>query len=355
MTETNAAAATGRLRVTVDSKSYWLSEHLPFVVRDARNAYVAQGTVGAARTVELHEGYYSVEAISPSGARSSQVVHIKGGELFALVIDDKGNSSPRGTVGEPRPVDVPPVEEVHDGVLAAVDLCTATQDDKGWAFSPVADLTRIPTARFVLGEDEQAWVLSLPLNPRGRAPEERECRVRIHHPPAGPAYPVATFPRQRRVSRMLDGVLRHDEVMSADLLDQAAELLLSKYADPSAAALGGLTLHRLGRLQERQGWIENLARDFTWLPDGRILCAALLMRDSRDAERARGLDMLLSATGSRPLYTDGLSLASELLRRWPGEDRRAERTERLERLSAYSSAADWRAVMLTTRETGGPG
>ncbi len=59
----------------------------------------------------------------------------------------------------------------------------------------------------------------------------------------------------------------------------AARLLLTKYSDPVAAALGGLILYRLGRLAERQEWVENLSRDFGWLRDGQILCAAFLSRD----------------------------------------------------------------------------
>jgi hypothetical protein len=107
-------------------------------------------------------------------------------------------------------------------------------------------------------------------------------------------------------------------------------------------------LHRFGRLHEKQDWVENLSRDFDWLPDGRILCAALLQRDDDASERDRGLDLLLNATERRPLYTDGLSLGLELLRRWPGEERSAERRERLERLAEYSAAADWESIALTT-------
>ena len=79
------------------------------------------------------------------------------------------------------------------------------------------------------------------------------------------------------------------------------------------------------------------------------------MNDSDDTERARGLGLLLDATEARPLYTDGMSLATDLLRRWPvaegadGADGRAgERTERLERLAAYSCVTDWDSVALVT-------
>jgi len=123
---------------------------------------------------------------------------------------------------------------------------------------------------------------------------------------------------------------------------------LAKYSDPASAALGGLTLHRYGRLRERQDWIENLARDFAWIPDGRILLAALLMNDRDDHDRARGLGLLVDATESRPLYTDGMALATDLLRRWPDPDRKDERAERLERLAAYACVTDWDSVPLVT-------
>ena len=59
------------------------------------------------------------------------------------------------------------------------------------------------------------------------------------------------------------------------------------------------------------------------------------------------------ATEARPLYTDGLALATDLLRRWPGTDRADERAERLERLAAYSCVTDWDSVAARDRK-GGP-
>jgi hypothetical protein len=193
------------------------------------------------------------------------------------------------------------------------------------------------------------WEVSLPLNPEGAEPVLRQCRVRVETTAVVPRLEVG-FGDRRRVCRMLVGMLRaHGVAGGAEMLDTAAGLLLSKYSDPAAAALGGLTLHRFGRLQERQSWVENLSRDFGWLPDGRILCAALLQRDEDPTERARGLALLLDATAVRPLYTDGLSLGSELLRRWPGEDAMTLRTQRLTGLAVFSAGADWESVALTTR------
>ena len=55
-------------------------------------------------------------------------------------------------------------------------------------------------------------------------------------------------------------------------------------------------------LQERQSWVENLSRDFGWLRDGRILCAALLQKDEDAAERDRGLNLLFGHEGSAGLH-----------------------------------------------------
>lgn len=371
MTRPAAHVRRGQLRVSVHSESSWLSQHLPFVVRDARNAFVTDGTVG--EIAELDEGYYTVEVITPSGAPHREVVHVAADETSPLAIGVDSDTAPGvGLVGSTVPM--PPMPQAEppfmaeagpsftaeaepraaDGGrparLAGVRFCTATEDNGGWTFSPDIGLRDLPTASFLLDDDPHAWVISLPLNPAGTESDLRECHVRIERPDTGPAHPVASFSRRRRVSRMLDGVLLHHEVASATLLDQAAELLLSKYSDPPSAALGGLTLHRFGRLEERQDWVENLARDFSWLPDGQILCAALLMKDENPSERERGLNLLFSATVSRPLYTDGLSLASELLRRWPGEKWAEKREERLARLADYACTADWNAVMLTTQE-----
>jgi hypothetical protein len=346
VTTTAVRPGHGTLRVSLDSKSIWLSNHLPFVVRDARDVVVARGTVGQAVPTELEEGYYTVATIRPAGEPYRKVVHVLPDQTLELVVKDAH-----------QPPKAPPdasldggQQLVQESVLVGMELCTATEVDTGWVFYPAGDLTGIPTATFQLGAGD-AWVVSLPLNPRGDDVDRRVCWVSIEDAGTSSARPVTSFPRGRRVSRMIDGILRNHQVLSTEVLAEASELLMYKYADPSAAALGGLTLHRYGRLQERQPWVENLARDFSWIADGQVLLAALLMR-AEGADQARGLDLLLAGTAYRPLYTDGLSLASELLRRWPGDQRRAERLERLDHLATYAGTADWGSVVLTTRRRG---
>lgn len=369
--------ADAYLRVTVDDDSFFLSQHLPYVVRDARHAVVARGSSGTGVDT-LPEGLYSVELISPRGTQHTELVHLRSGETTAVVVTEEGPALPppyapgdvllerspweevpptRGSSPpSAAPSAAPPVEQpaadAEPALATLVDTagCSVLGVDRdGWILVPEVPLAAVPVARFDL--QGARWEVSLPLNPEGSESVLRQCRVRIDTSAMVPRLETS-FGDKRRVCRMLVGMLRDNAVArGAELLDVAAELLLSKYSDPAAAALGGLTLHRFGRLQERQAWVENLARDFGWLPDGQILCAALLQRDRDTREQARGLRLLLDATAARPLYTDGLSLASELLRRWPGEQDAELRGERLARLAEFSAGADWDAVALTTRAT----
>lgn len=329
----------GLLRVRVDDHSAWLSNNLPFVVRDASLTVVGRGRAGEP-ALSLPVGLYSVEAVTPRGRTMQELVRVDPVTQADVVVtedsgrddDDDQDAGMRGAV---------------DAELVEMSACMLLVEDAGgWTFGPDQVLTTVPTVTFRVADRE--WIASLPLNPQGRNDDEATCRVELDVSGAQPRLGVR-FTSQRRVGRTVDGMLRHHEVMAgAELLDQAAELLLGKYLDPAAATLGGLTLHRFGRLRERQGWIENLARDFAWIPDGRILLAALLMYDADAGEQARGLDLLVGAAEARPLYTDGLALATDLLRRWPGIDRAAERSERLERLAAYSCVTDWDSVPLVT-------
>jgi hypothetical protein len=328
----------GLLRVLVDDNSAWLSSNLPFVVRDASLTVVARGKAGEP-ALSLPVGLYSVEAVTPRGRAMQELVRVDpDAEADVVVTDESGSDRYDDEAAGMR--------GAAEAELAETSGCQLlVEDASGWTFGPDQVLTAVPTATFRVGERE--WTASLPLNPQGRNDDEATCRVELDVS-GGQTRLGVRFTSQRRVGRALDGLLRHNEVMvGGELLDEAAELLLGKYLDPAAATLGGLTLHRFGRLRERQRWVDNLARDFPWIPDGRILSAALLMNSTGSDEQA-GLDLLLAAAEARPLYTDGLALATDLLRRWPGTDRAAERTKRLEHLAAYSCVTDWDSVPLVT-------
>ncbi|HEY3558896.1 MAG TPA: hypothetical protein VGL05_15600 [Kribbella sp.] len=361
----------GQLNVTVSSPSqFLLSGSLPYVVRDARHTVVHQGTTGDA-PADLLEGLYSVAVVTPRGERSLQLVQIRPAETTELVFGtDEVTPSPPGQMsvesppgewqGSPRPHpttpnNVEPVDAepplpgsaISGWATPAVLISTANcqmvvEDARGWRFAAVGNLEDVPTAVFRIAGSYHE--MSLPLIPYS---EHRGCRIDVVWDREKPKLRMS-FDPQRPVAGLVDGLLRHNEALAGHaLLEDATYILAEKYEDPSGAALGGLTLHRFGLLTYRQSWMENLARDFPWLPDGSILLAAILENDENEGERHRGLELLLSAARRRPIYTDGLSLAIELLRRWPDELSKSHRYQLLDQMTDWAAYADWDSINLS--------
>jgi hypothetical protein len=218
----------------------------------------------------------------------------------------------------------------------------------GWKFLPRAHLVAVPTARFRVGDER--WLLSLPLNPASGDPELAYCKVAEVETSRGRQLQLSFSP-QRRVSAFMEGMRRsRNAEMAGSMLAEATEMLLWKYEDPTGATLGCMALLRLGVLSNRRDWVENLAESFGWIPDAQFLLASVLVDAGEELPRA--LDLLLEASSQRPLLTDGLSLALDLLRNWPGDDpeatRAAERKAALGRLGELASWTDWDSINLTT-------
>jgi hypothetical protein len=347
----------GRLDVSFESSSAFLAGSLPIEVRDAAYRLVMR------RSGRLHEtlpdGLYLVRATLPGGRNHEEVVTVDEAQPVSLTLNWNGDMRAR----------LPEALRLSTRPDPARDLfATAPGDDAAefaglvgthgcivesvtpytWRFTSDNPLTETPYAVFALG-GRQVQV-SLPVNPVPREPNEAACVVAAVSA-GGRDRLVTSFVRQRRVAATLEGLIRsHSLLFASDLLDHATELLFNKYYDPAAAALGGLTLHRLGRLEERAGWIENLARDFPWLPDGQVLLAAVLARHEDPHEQARGQQTLLAVTGRRMLFTDGLALQLDLLRRWPGGAGSDPRAAALATVAPAAASVDWDAVALTSYE-----
>lgn len=169
--------------------------------------------------------------------------------------------------------------------------------------------------------DQRAAIIVLPLSVGSE--ETSQCTLAVHKDGRRRRLSVILNPR-RTVLTALRGLVESGKLgPGLDLAQQATELLEEKYLDPVGAAYGALILHRFGVLGERLSWVENLARDFAWMPDGRILLAALLMEKDQ-TERSRGLIHLLDATrGTLPIFSGAISLAQSLCRRWPRSDHAA--------------------------------
>ena len=220
-------------------------------------------------------------------------------------------------------------------------------NDAWWSFVPVDMPSSTPVATFSVAG--RRVVTSLPLNPHGPYPENACVVAAVAM--GDKTRIVTSFSRQRSVASTLEGVIRSGVLSNTiSLLDQSSELLASKYRDPAAAALGALTLHRLGHLAERSGWVENLARDFSWIPDAGVVLAAVLSTHKDPYERARGLDALIGASTRRLMFTDGLSLAANLLWRWPDEIDHAKRADAFAAVNALAAHADLDSVSLVTYE-----
>ena len=133
--------------------------------------------------------------------------------------------------------------------------------------------------------------------------------------------------------------------MANAVANDAVQLLRDKYQDPTGAVLGGLILLKTGGLQQWKGWVENLARDFPWLPDGKVMFARLMF----DFESANdtALQQALAASRQRMLYTESYSLLLEMLRRWPREGDRDARREAVGRLSVDAPYLDWESICLS--------
>ncbi len=346
----------GRLKVSFKSSSHFLGQTLPVEIRDAEGRLVARSTGPV--DLPLAIGLYVVEATLPGGSRHTEVVQVAAGPPTEVVLrarksrpsDDDNDAEPdsgdemavagAGAV----PQDLPAIDLVDQVDCALLDGSGAR-----WVFDAVAKPGQAPMATFRAGRTTIG--VSIPVNPSVKA-EERPCTVTFAMR-AGRVRADVAFAHQRRVAWTLGGLVKSDAAVStAELFANADQILLEKYRDPSAAALGGLTLHRLGRLRERSAWVENLARDFGWIPDGGVLLAALLAHDDDPRQRARGLDRLIQTAELRPLFADGRALAIKLLRSWPDDDRSDVRAKAMGAIAAEPGTVDWDAMAFTTYDEG---
>jgi hypothetical protein len=334
----------GSLDVTFKSSSAFLGGALPLEIRDAHNRLVARSNGGT--SVDVPAGLYVVEATLPGGSRHAEVVEVVAGTPTSIVlsrakIDDADVIVIGGDILEPdAPHEVPSVE------LIGSEGCELRErGPKGWLFEPLGDPDAVPFATFLVGGTTVS--ASLPLNPRGK-PDERAAIVRFEQTAIRGRADVG-FVRQRRVAWTLEGLVKAGDTTSTEeIFRNADEVLFRKYRDPAAAALGGLTLHRIGRLQDRTGWVENLARDFPWIVDGIVLRAALMSTAKSQDERGRGLNLLLGVAGRRPMFSDGFALMLRLLRAWPDGSASSERRDVLTTNPVDPTTVDWDAMAITT-------
>lgn len=367
--------SAGTLRIRFDSRSVFLSGSLPVEIRDRHHKLVEE--LRGARTVELPEGLYSVSAVLENGARDTRVADVRAGmrvdiTFTRILVTPPSDRGVIRTAWATRSA-----EEIRDfarGKRALSDFVKEDETGPESADSPRISLSdglaleQVEQVRGTFSYSLRAssrgarlrWIalrardevvrLAVPLSTE--APEARRCIVTATHRKRADLDVKVSLAPERRVFAAVHAMLTSGQVGPAvDLARDATQLLASKYYDPIAAAYGGLTLERFRTLNANQAWVRNLARDFPWLPDGKILLSALLTRSSAVAERDEALDLLLVALSELPVFSEALSLGYTLLKRWPGHKRSSERRTVIARLVPIMAHLDHGSAFTLVRSS----
>ena len=318
--------------------------------------------------MDLPVGLYEVSAVLEDGQRHSQLVQIKEGESTPVELGlrepDQVPES-RSLVESPdlpRSRSLRYTQKVESlpvaGIEAEPELVAQLLEVSGawlkhetrslWVFACKSDLDSVPTALFRI--NDRRVRISLPISPEREFPHN-SCVVKVEETRTG-AHASAWISSERTVANALQNMLSSGYVLrAADVADDAVDLLRYKYSDPTGAALGALVLHKVGRLEKRPSWVKNLARDFDWLPDGKVMLALLLQNDESTVNQA--LELALQASEQRMLYTESYSLLLDLLRRWPSDAGRADRKGAIGKLASLSPCVDWESICLSHVVEGG--
>ena len=102
---------------------------------------------------------------------------------------------------------------------------------------------------------------------------------------------------------------------------------------------------RFQRLDRWTDWVENLALDLSWLPDGAAILARLLFDKQSSSDRA--LELAIGASRRRMLYTESYSLLLDLFRRWPKEASSQVKDVALCFMAHQAPYIDWESTCLS--------
>jgi hypothetical protein len=366
----DAGGPMGKIAVGLASDSMFLTQSLPVEVRDSNLRLVKRAT--GAGVVDVPVGLYEVSAVLGDGQRHSAFIDVKEGAETAVQL---GSGTPMDTsTGDLDPGQTTsPSDSASSGGLAPYQRSTYTEanaaapDDpeERWpkpdlelievtgasvveqkrtklSFQCNPAIDAVPTAVVAFGGHRQR--VSLPISPQTATPSGG-CVVKVDRTPGG-FHAQAWISPERRVANGLQNMLSTGYVLeAAQVADEAVDLLRGKYEDPAGAALGALLLHKAGLLARWETWVENLAHDFPWLPDGRVLLTHI--RVTRGAQTDEDLRLLVAASEQRVLYAETCSLLIDLLRRWPEGRSSPEHQAAIERLTTNAPDIDRDAICLT--------
>lgn len=357
MSTTESQQLEGWIDVRVASDSVFFGSHAPIEVRDGSLRLVKEAD--PYEMLKVPVGLYEVSAVLGDGQRHSRLVQVRDNETARVDLGQATAEPMSGVEPEPPAANIqravftrqyqerllagnePGVESPFE-FLEARGAEMVRQTRTLWLFECAPDLDEVASADFRIAGERIS--VSLPISPSGPTPSGI-CAVRIEEDRHG-QHAQAWISPERTVANSMQNMLASGFLLeAADIANDAIELLRDKYQDPVGAALGALILGKVGRLRDYQSWLENLARDFAWLPDGKILLAALLFKDFETQERA--IELTLAASLQRVLYSETYSLLLDVIRRWPRDSYREERRGVLDALAETTPYVDWEAICLS--------
>ncbi len=358
-----------KITVQISSNSNLLTQSSPIEIRDGRLKLVKRLNSGQA--TELEDGLYEISAVLEDGQIHQRLVDLQGGRQEDITFNTKVEKQAVKTSladlrsifrlpAETRPkVKAPVFGSVLGGILGTapkekmpielVDCQGAVMKKESvtgagcnsWSFEPAAQIDAVP--RSVFNINDRLVTISLPLNPKGYSPLS-SCVVETVMNNAGMIEVRAWITSERAVASTMQNMLASGYMLhAARIADEAEELLRDKYQDPSGALLGALILHKIGQLEYRRNWVKNLAMDFDWLNDGKVLLALLMSRE--EAQQSEALSLALRASDRPMMFTESYSLLLDLLRRWPWPGRQDERQQALESLAMMTPYTNWDSIM----------
>jgi hypothetical protein len=355
-----AMTQEGNIFVEIDSDSIFFGQEVPIEVRDSQLRLVERST--SKRQFSLPAGLYDVSAVLEDGRLYKQLVQVLEGQTASVRLEfSKSIQAPVSAFEVSLPASYvyqrPSYTQHMDSITEVgyesvagptaelIEVSGASllrQSRFLWVFSAENKLDAVPSALIRYGD--RKFRVSLPISPE-HGSTENLCVVKIEDTRSG-VHADAWIAKERTVANALQNMLASGYMLNAaEVASNAVELLQYKYSDPTGAALGALILYKVGRLENWKSWLENLAHDFDWLPDGKVLLARLLYNN--EATREDALDLAVKASSQRMLYSECYSLLLDSLRRWPRVLDRADPQQATGNLAAYATDIDWESICLS--------
>jgi hypothetical protein len=291
--------------------------------------------------IQLEAGIYLASVVLPSGESEQQAIEVAPGKPIDIDLGPDASTLAEDPLAAheaaleadlPRDLVLPagapsetsrPAQEWFGRLLRTIDGAPIEADHvfeaRGYAPEPLSEVTDLLCGA-PRGADDGLVYLQvavpnrvpfscvLPIVP-GAGPQQ--CRVRVVT--TADAIRATALPLGNELTESIAAYLATGHLnQAAHAVANAKELLFGKVSDPVGAALGGYALLRLGRLDEVEHWVENLANWIAVLPDGAVIAAEQAARNGRKHEAERWLDEAVGR--GTPMFADGLSLLVTRLR-----------------------------------------